>query len=308
MLRCRWSLLPPAGPPCLLLCSILEAGRCLLLLFNLFYQEIGWPPPPSTHPPRAGSGWHSHCASWGHATSVRLCPFLLALWFTNSFNPLGFLWKQIPFLPSVSLPLKLTPPESPFILLYLCFHLFFFLAVVGLTLPLLFAVCENYAGSGCFILKAKPPYTGWLPERNAHCKTTPCLCQETLLQRAHRRLSWDVPAQRFCSLAHSGGFNSLQSRRMGLSLETERGTCCASWQHVKAVGGQRHPGASLVSALAAAQDRSCSLAPALAARSWGPCGGITAAGETGARLGCSCLQLICWLARHRVSPLLSLEW
>lgn len=49
------------------------------------------------------------------------------------------------------------------------------------------------------------------------------------------------------------------------------------------------------------------MGPALAAGSWAPCGGVVATGETGAGLGCSCLQLICWLAERRVSPLPSLE-
>lgn len=103
---------------------------------------------------------------------MRLYPFLLALRFTNSFNPLGFQWKQIPFLSSVSLPLKLTPSESPFILLYLHFHpfvcfFFFLLDVAGLTLPLPFAVCKKFYWLRMFYFKSETPCAGWLPQHNA---------------------------------------------------------------------------------------------------------------------------------------------
>lgn len=81
--------------------------------------------PPSQHPARAVCGWCCPSPPGDIPAPSGCAPLLLVLCFTNAFNPLGSVWKRIPFLSSVSLPLKLTPPESPFIPLYLHFHLFF---------------------------------------------------------------------------------------------------------------------------------------------------------------------------------------
>lgn len=134
---------------CHLQTCVAEAGRLLLLFEHLLPRSLC--SFPSTHPAGAVSAWHSHCAAWGHATTVSLwpcwgCATSAVPQFTNFFKPLVVSGEANSFPLLCFFSFQADTADSPFILLYLPFHLLVFvfvLALVKLTIPLLLGVCAG---------------------------------------------------------------------------------------------------------------------------------------------------------------------